>query len=155
ISSAAVSDLGPDGPRRAASLCPTEWCRRVPSETFGEIALLSPGFRVSAQPPALHLARKCREFRNIPAETNGGPRKPRCVVAEAVCSELVSAWEIPDLQGIIREFSMKVEFLNPISPANSRKSLQFFGKFPENLNSEFSGAEQGMDFSLQRDPSRS
>jgi hypothetical protein len=44
------------------------------------MSLLSPRFSVSAKQPALHLARKCREFRDIPVETNGGLREPRCVV---------------------------------------------------------------------------
>src|SRR5262245_12356466 len=93
MSSATVSSSGPDRARRAVSHSPTEWRRRAPSETFGQMGSLLPKFSVSAQQPALHLARKCREFADIPAETNGGLRKPRCVVAEAVCRELVSAWE--------------------------------------------------------------
>src|SRR4029077_16209605 len=83
ISSAAVSGSGLHRPRRAAPLYPTEWRRRAPSETFGEIGLLSPKFSVSAKQPGLHLARKCREFGGIPVETNGGLREPRCVVGPA------------------------------------------------------------------------
>src|SRR5262245_12356467 len=55
----------------------------------------------------------------------------------------------PDLQGIIREFSIKVAFWSPFSSANSRKSLQFLGKFPKQLNGEFSGPNREWDFWLQ------
>jgi hypothetical protein len=71
---------GPDRPCRATPHCATEWRRKAPSETFAEIRLLSPRFSVSAKQLARHLARKCRELADVPAETNGGLRKPRCVV---------------------------------------------------------------------------
>jgi hypothetical protein len=44
------------------------------------MSLVSPRFSVSAMQPALHLVRKCREFGDIPIETNGGLREPECVV---------------------------------------------------------------------------
>jgi hypothetical protein len=44
------------------------------------MSLVSLRFSVSAKQPALHLVRKCREFGDIPVETNGGLREPGCVV---------------------------------------------------------------------------
>jgi hypothetical protein len=65
------------------------------------------------------------------------------LVAEAVCSELVSAWEFPDLQGIIRELSPESVFLAISASDKPLKSQRFSRKFPAARDQGSSSAEQG------------
>jgi hypothetical protein len=119
------------------------WTRKAPAETFAGNARHEVENGVSADRRGRHHSAKSRKLRVFLESWNGRPAWREWVVVEPVCSELVSAWEFPDLQGIIRELSPELAFLTISASAKLLKSHRFSSRFPAQRDQGSSSAEQG------------